>query len=65
MHFFTPTLKFVSYILARNVGPILFNICINDLFIFINKAKLAILTDDNTIYANSSVMETSLDILEK
>ena len=36
------------------LGPILFNIFINDLFLFINKAKLANFADDNTIYANSA-----------
>ena len=45
------------------LGPILFNIFINDLFLFINKAKLANFADDNTIYANSAEMETLLDIL--
>ena len=47
------------------LGPILFNIFINDLFLFINKAKLANFADDNTIYANSAEMETLPDILEK
>ena len=65
MRFFTTTLKFVSYILARIVGRILFNIFVNDLFIFINKAKLANFADNNTIYANSAEMKTLLDILEK
>ena len=40
------------------LGPILFNIFINDLFFFINKAKLANFPDNNTIYANSAEMET-------
>ena len=43
----------------------MFNIFINDLFLFINKAKLANFADDNTICANSAEMETLLDILEK
>ena len=43
----------------------MFNIFINDLFLFINKAKLANLAGDNTIYASSAEMETLLDILEK
>ena len=37
----------------------------NDLFLFINKVKLANFADNNTIYANSAEMETLLDILEK
>ena len=40
------------------LGPILFNIFINDLFFFIKKTKLANFPDDNTIYANSAEMET-------
>ena len=47
------------------LGPILFNIFINDLFLFIKKAKLANFADNNTIYANTAEMETLLDILEK
>ena len=47
------------------LSSILFNIFVNDLFLFINKAKLANFADDNTIYANSAEMETLLDILEK
>ena len=47
------------------LGPALSNIFIKDLFVFINKAKLAIFADDNTIYANSADMEKLLDILEK
>ena len=41
------------------LGPILFNIFINDLFLFINKAKLA------NLNVNSAEMETLLDILEE
>ena len=41
-----------EYRKVRKVS-ILFNIFINYLFLFINKAKLANFADDNTIYANS------------
>ena len=37
----------------------------NDLFLFIKKAKLVNFEDNNTIYANSAEMERLLDILEK
>ena len=33
------------------LGPIFFNIFINDLLLFINEAKLGNFADDNTIYA--------------
>ena len=38
---------------------------INDLFFFIDKAKLANFADDSTIFPNSAEIETLLYILEK
>ena len=43
----------------------MFNIFINDLSLFTNKAKLANFADNHKIYANNAEMETLLDILEK
>ena len=40
------------------LGPILFKIFIQDLFIFIKEAKLAQFADDNSTCANSAKMET-------
>ena len=37
---------------------------INDLFLFIDEAKLANFADDSTIFPNSAEIETLLDILE-
>ena len=42
----------------------MFSIFVNDLFLFINKAKLANFADNNTIYANNPEMEMLLDFLE-
>ena len=47
------------------LGPILFNIFINDLFLFIKDAKLANFADDNTIYAENKEIKSLLDLLEK
>ena len=47
------------------LGPILFNIFINDLLLFINEAKLANFSDDNTIYAAKRDLNELLRLLEK
>ena len=47
------------------LGPILFNIFINDLLFFINEAKLANFADDNTIYAAKRDLNELLRLLEK
>ena len=46
------------------LGPILFNIFINDLLFFINEAKLANYADDNTIYAAKRDLNELLRPLE-
>ena len=46
------------------LGPVLFNIFINDLFLFIREAKLANFADDNTIYAGSNDLSSLLELLE-
>ena len=46
-------------------GPILFDIFINDFFLFINEAKLANFADDNTIYTESKDVDDLIKILEK
>ena len=47
------------------VGPILFNIFINDLLFFINEAKLANFAEDNAIYAAKRDLNKLLRLLEK
>ena len=47
------------------LGPILFNLLINDLFVFIKEAELADFADDNKIYVGSKDLTTLLEILQK
>ena len=45
------------------LGPLLFNIFINDLFLFIEKANICNFADDNTIYSCTKNLQTVLKIL--
>ena len=47
------------------LGPLLFNIYINDIFYFINEDRLANYADDNTSYATEKNIETVLEELAK
>ena len=46
-------------------GPILFNIFVNDLFLFIKDVELANFADDNTTYAPRNSLEQLIKLLEK
>ena len=39
------------------LGPLLFNIFINDLFLFVSSSNLSNCTDDNTLYASGFNLE--------
>ena len=47
------------------LGPLLFNIFINDIFYFIKETKMANYADDNTIYTVESNIEDLPKTLEK
>ena len=46
------------------LGPLLFNIFINDIFFFIKYTKMANYADDNTLYSMSTTIENLLKTLE-
>ena len=47
------------------MGPILFNIYINDLFLFINRATLHNCADDNTLAYFSKTLSNLIEVLEE
>ena len=47
------------------LGPLLFNIFINDMFYFIKDSKIANYADDNTVYSVSENITHLLNILER
>ena len=47
------------------LGPLLFNVFINDIFLFVDKSKIANYADDNTPYAIESSIEKLIETLEK
>ena len=46
------------------LGPLLFNIYLNDLFMFVNDAQICNYADDTTIYACDSNIESIIETLE-
>ena len=46
------------------LGPLLFNIFINDLFLFIEKTNICNFADDNTIYGYNNNLQTILKYLK-
>ena len=46
------------------LGPLLFNIFINDIFLFLEQTNICNFADDNTIYACDTAIETVISRLE-
>ena len=62
---------FSSWLVLKNgvpqgsiLGPLLFNIFLNDMFYFIKDAKMANYADDNTVYTSKNNIEDLLKTLE-
>ena len=47
------------------LGPVLFNLFINDLFFFIKEAELVNFADDNTLYVGKKDIMEILNVLER
>ena len=46
------------------LGPLLFNLFINDLFLFLERTNICNFADDNTIYRYDSILEIILENLQ-
>ena len=57
--------KYPILLLPSILGPVLFNIFINDLFFFIKEAELENFAEDSTIYVGSKDLTEFLEILRK
>ena len=47
------------------LGPLFFNIFINDLFLFVQEASLSNFADDNSLYASAKCQNDIISILKK
>ena len=49
---------------GSNLGPLLFNVLINDLFVFIEKSEIWNFADGNTLYSGWTVLSSNLENLK-
>ena len=57
--------KYPILLLRSILGPVLFNLFINDLFFFIKEAELEYFAEDSTRYVGSKDLTEFLEILRK
>ena len=60
----TLTKDIADVLRASQLVPFLFNICINDIFLFLENFSLGFYVDDSTLYVHNKILETAMSHLK-
>ena len=60
----TLTKDIADVLRASQLGPFLFNICINDILLFLENFSLGFYVDDSTLYYHNKILETAMSHLK-